>query len=196
MTAELNICVLGDGFVTGVGDRDMRGWAGRLMLHTVQTLGPINFYNLGVPGENSVEIAARIGELSSRLPAGADNRLILSFGVDDTFMLDGKTMCSNQESVEALKQMLIQAKPHYKMLMVGPVPVYEPQRNNRIKRLDSLFHDLCVKARVPYIRLFPALTDDIDYRRDLVKNGKTYPSAIGYQKIFDLILNDRSWWFN
>lgn len=196
MNSDLNICVLGDGFVKGVGDRELRGWAGRLMMETVREHGMINYYNLGIPDQSSVDIARRIGELTPRLPVGADNRLILSFGVEDTLLENGKPRQSNQESVAALKHILIKARPHHKMLMVGPAPVYDPQQNNRIKRLNALFHDLCIKARVPYISLIPALTDDVDYRRDLVKSGKKYPSHVGYEKIFDLIQNDRSWWFN
>ncbi|TCS43002.1 GDSL-type esterase/lipase family protein [Reinekea marinisedimentorum] len=196
MTSELNICVLGDGFVKGVGDREMRGWAGRLMIETGRSLGPLNYYNLGIPGQSTAAVAERLNELAPRLPVGADNRLILSFGVEDTALEDGKPVLSNQQSVAALKQILLQTRPHYKMLMVGPPPVYDPQRNARIKRLNTLFHALCMKARVPYISIAPALQDDIDYRRDLVKNGKTYPSDIGYRKIYELILNDRSWWFN
>lgn len=196
MTSELNICVLGDGFVKGVGDSEMRGWAGRLMLQTSKSLGPVNYFNLGVPGQSTAAVAERINELAPRLPLAADNRLILSFGVEDTALKDGKPVLSNQESLAALKQILIQTRPHYKMLMVGPPPVYEPQRNSRIKRLNALFHDLSIRARVPYINLVPALVDDVDYRRDLARHGKIYPSAFGYSKIHDLILNDRSWWFS
>lgn len=194
--SELNVCVLGDGIVKGVGDTEMLGWAGRLLKRTATDHGPINYYNLGIPGQSSVDVAERLSELEVRLPQGADNRLILSFGLNDTELLNGQPRQSNQHSLEALKNIILQTRTRYKMLMVGPVPVYEPQRNARLKRLNALFHDLCLKARVPYIDLFSALIDDIDYRRDLARHGKIYPSDSGYEKIYDLIWNDRSWWFN
>ncbi len=194
--SELNICVLGDGYVKGVGDPDMTGWAGRLVKEACIEHGPINFYNLGIPNQTSVDIEARLSELEPRLPQGADNRLILSFGSSDTMLLDGKPTISNQMSVTALKNILIKTHRKYKILMIGPPPVYEPQRNARIKRVNSLYYGLCVKAHVPYIDLFSSMSDDIQYKRDLVKGGKVYPDRHGYDMIFDLIWNDRSWWFN
>jgi lysophospholipase L1-like esterase len=193
---ELNICLLGDGFVKGIGDPNMRGWAGQLVLQTANELGPLTFYNLGIPGDTSEMVAGRLRELVPRLPKGNDNRLIICFGLSDTEQVDGKVRVSNQESVEALKQLILKTRSHCKLLMIGLPPVYDPQRNNRIRRLNSLYRELCQKAHVPFVDIYPALSEDVQYKRDLAKSDKVYPSELGYQKIFDLIWNDRSWWFN
>jgi len=194
--SDLNLCILGDGFVKGVGDPELDGWAGRLVKEANIEHGPINYYNLGVPGESSGEVAKRVRELVPRLPKGADNRLILSFGVMDTEVEEGKPKATNQESVEALKTLIGQTRSHFKMLMIGLPPVYDPQRNTRIKRLNGLYRDLCAKGRVPYIDIFAALAEDVQFKRELVKGNKIYPGQLGYQKVFDLIWNDRQWWFN
>ncbi|WP_196160055.1 GDSL-type esterase/lipase family protein [Reinekea sp. G2M2-21] len=193
---ELNFCVLGDGFASGVGDPSMQGWSNRLMMATVKELGMVRFYNLGVEGETSPMVAARVNELAPRFPKGQDNRLILAFGLHDTELVDGKPRVANQESLEALKQLILKTRPHFKMIMIGIPPVYEPQQNTRIKRLNGLHRELCQKARVPYIDIFSSLAEDVQYKRELAKGDKVFPADIGYQKVFELIWNDRAWWFN
>ncbi|MDX1475937.1 MAG: GDSL-type esterase/lipase family protein [Reinekea sp.] len=193
---ELNFCVLGDGFASGVGDPSMQGWSNRLMMATVKELGMVRYYNLGVEGETSPMVAARVNELAPRFPKGQDNRLILAFGLHDTELADGKPRVANQESLEALKQLILKTRPHFKMIMIGIPPIYEPQQNNRIKRLNGLYRELCQKARVPYIDIFSSLAEDVQYKRELAKGDKVFPADIGYQKVFELIWNDRAWWFN
>lgn len=194
--ADLNITVLGDGFVLGVGDSSLRGWAGLLMNETQKNLGEIFYYNLGIANETSIACCSRIKELVPRAPKGQDNRLILSFGLADTELVEGKPRVSNQDSAEALKMLIGKTRTHFKMLMIGMPPVYDPQRNGRIKRLNAMYREQCLKARVPYIDLFATLADDVQYKRELAKSGKVYPAQTGYEKVFDLIWNDRAWWFN
>jgi lysophospholipase L1-like esterase len=192
---EINICVLGDGFVKGVGDIKNQGWAGRLITDVTAGHGLVNYYNLGIPGENSLEVSMRVKELVPRMTKGADNRLILAFGVEDTAQVDGKSILSNQESIEALTQLISKTRRHFKILVIGLAPVHDPQRNNRIRRLNGFFREYCSKARVPYIDLYPSLSDNVEYKRTLTKGDKVHPQDKGYEKIYDLISNDRSWWF-
>lgn len=192
----IHICVLGDGFAYGLNDPYSDGWASRLLRQTVDGLGAIHAFHLGVPGENSQQVAARLRELVPRRVKGEDNRLILSFGLQDTAEQDGKPVLSNQESTEALKQLIVKTRQHFKLLMVGMPPVYDPQRNARVKRLNGIQHELCQKAHVPFINLYSALADDVQYKRSLLSTDRVHPDRQGHQKIADLIWNDRSWWFN
>lgn len=193
---DINICVLGDGFAKGVGDDKGVGWVGRIDEVANKEHGPITFYNLGIDGNTSTQVLARINELAPRMPVGADNRLILAFGVEDTALLDNKPVMSSQESIDSLKSVLMQTRSHYKMVMIGLHPVYDPQRNSRIRRLNGLYRELCARARVPFIEVFGALGDDVQYKRELAKGDKVHPGTHGYQKTFDLIVNDRAWWFS
>ncbi|MFQ3231127.1 GDSL-type esterase/lipase family protein [Reinekea sp.] len=193
---EINICALGDGFVKGVGDAHNLGWAGRLIAEVTLEHGLVNYYNLGIPGETSLEVSKRIKELVPRMTKGADNRLILSFGVEDTVQVDNKTVVSNQESIEALTQLISQTRRHFKIMVVGLAPVYDPQRNNRIRRLNSLFRELCSKNRIPFVDIYTSLSENVEYKRALAKGDKIHPQDSGYEKIYDLISNDRAWWFS
>lgn len=192
----IHLSVLGDGFVCGQGVAPLQGWASQLMIQTVSDLGPVNVYNLGIPGELSTQVVARLRELAPRRLKGEDNRLVFSFGLQDTAEHEGRPMLSNQASTDALKQLIVKTRPHFKLLMIGMPPVYDPQRNSWVKRLNSLQHDLCQKAHVPFIDLFSALADDVQYKRSLLATDRVHPDSRGHQKIFDLIWNDRSWWFN
>lgn len=192
---EINICALGDGFVKGVGDSKNLGWTGRLIADVTQEHGLVNYYNLGIPKETSLDVAKRVKELVPRMKRGADNRLILSFGVEDTLQVDHKSIVSNQDSVKALEHLIAQTRRHVKLIMVGLPPVYDPQRNTKVRRLNGLYRDLCSKNHVAFIDLFHALTDNVEYKRDLATGDKVHPHDVGYDKIFDLVSNDRSWWF-
>lgn len=192
----IHLSVLGDGFVCGQGVAPLQGWASQLMIQTFSDLGPVNVYNLGIPGELSTQVVARLRELAPRRLKGEDNRLVFSFGLQDTAEHEGRPMLSNQASIDALKHLIVKTRPHFKLLMIGMPPVYDPQRNGWVKRLNSLQHDLCQKAHVPFIDLFSALADDVQYKRSLLATDRVHPDSRGHQKIFDLIWNDRSWWFN
>ena len=192
----IHLSVLGDGFVYGLGASRFNGWANQLLHQTVDHIGPVNYYNLGIPGEDSVTVANRLRELVPRRVTGQDNRLVLSFGLQDTAEVDGKPLLSNQASTDALKQLIVKTRQHFKLLMVGMPPVYEPQRNAWVKRLSGLQHEVCQKAHVPFIDLYTALADDVQYKRRLLSTDRVHPDAQGHQKICDLIWNDRSWWFN
>ncbi len=192
---DLNICVMGDGLVKGVGDPTGRGWAGLLAEEVMKGHGPVNYYNLGVPGQSSADVFQRLGELVPRLPLGDDNRLILSFGLIDALGTATAEPLSAKESLTHLREILAKVHSHYKLLMVGPPPVYDPAMNARVKRINLVFKEFCLKARVPYIDIYSPLMDDVQYRRDLVQGDRVHPSGRGHAKIFDLISNDRSWWF-
>lgn len=193
---DINICVLGDDLVmNGVDGQDV-GWIGRLAESANLAQGPITFYYLGVRGQTSEQVAERLEELTVRLPKGADNRLILGFGLADTLMVDQKPQLSSQASAEALKKIVLATRSHYKMFMVGLAPVYDPQRNSRLKRLNGVYRDMCSKARIPFVDVFATLADDVQYKRELVQGDKVNPGSKGHQKIFDLVANDRAWWFS
>ncbi len=76
---------VGDSFVAGVGDPQHRGWVGRLTERAHRIGAPITAYNLGVRRDTSDDILRRwADEVAVRRAAGAQERLVVSFGVNDT----------------------------------------------------------------------------------------------------------------
>jgi lysophospholipase L1-like esterase len=192
---DLNICVLGDGIAKGVGDPQHRGWAGLLIDSVIAGHGPLNYYNLGIVGQNSEAVLRRQGELEPRMPVGADNRLILAFGLMDAVGVGGEDPLPAKTSWHNLAILLKEVHGHYKPLLVGPPAVYDPAQNARLKRINGGFRELCARARVPYVDLYTSLADDVQYRRELIQGDRLHPGSFGHRKIFDLVSNDRSWWF-
>ncbi|WP_330184237.1 hypothetical protein OHB26_11885 [Nocardia sp. NBC_01503] len=87
---DLRVCFLGESFVAGIGDRECLGWAGRLAVRAAAGQ-PLSYYNLGVRRENSTELRGRWeAECTPRLPAGADCRVVISTGVNDTQLENGR----------------------------------------------------------------------------------------------------------
>lgn len=81
----MRICFIGDSFVNGTGDPDYLGWTGRICI-AARNLGyDITYYNLGIRGDTSADIKARwLREISCRLKAEYDSRIVFSFGINDT----------------------------------------------------------------------------------------------------------------
>ncbi|WP_169579606.1 GDSL-type esterase/lipase family protein [Saccharospirillum impatiens] len=195
LLTDLNICVLGDGIASGEGDTQNRGWAGQLVDSVRADHGPLNYYNLGIVGQNSEAVLQRLGELEPRMPLGADNRLILAFGLMDAVGVRGEEPLPAKTSWHNLATLLKEVHGHYKPLLIGPPAVYDPAQNGRIKRINGGYRELCTRARIPYVDLFTSLQDDVQYRRELNQGDRLHPGSFGHRKIFDLVSNDRSWWF-
>ncbi|MFF4606521.1 GDSL-type esterase/lipase family protein [Streptomyces sp. NPDC001339] len=87
MTGDLRICFIGDSFVQGIGDPEHRGWVGRVL---AVTRGDITAFNLGIRRDTSEDVLRRCWrEALPRTLPGADNRLVISFGSNDTVQEDG-----------------------------------------------------------------------------------------------------------
>ncbi|HET6502949.1 MAG TPA: GDSL-type esterase/lipase family protein [Amycolatopsis sp.] len=88
---DLRVCFVGDSFVAGVGDPGHQGWVGRIAARTEHTGRPLTTYNLGVRRDTSANVLARWHvECAPRLPAGCAAMIVLSFGVNDTMLEDGR----------------------------------------------------------------------------------------------------------
>src|SRR4051812_12450877 len=82
---DRRVCFCGDSFVAGVGDEAGLGWVGRLAAVSRAAGEPFTAYNLGVPGDTSLAVAARWwDEARVRQGATADNRVVFAFGFADT----------------------------------------------------------------------------------------------------------------
>lgn len=87
MFEGMRICFVGDSFIQGIGDPEYRGWVGRVL---AATGGDITAFNLGIRRNTSEDVLRRCWHevLPRTLPA-ADNRLVISFGSNDTIHEDG-----------------------------------------------------------------------------------------------------------
>lgn len=95
---DIRICFIGDSFVNGTGDETFLGWAGRLCANAKPADASLTFYNLGVRRNTSTDILQRWEqECALRLPGNCDGRIVLSCGVNDMVLENGKTRVAPRE---------------------------------------------------------------------------------------------------
>lgn len=195
MTQDIRICFIGDSLVNGTGDEAALGWAGRLCAMANASNIPVTYYNLGIRRNTSEDILLRWeSECTLRLPDSCDGRIVLSSGVNDTAIENGKVRVNSVESCANVRAILRGAK-RYTVLMVGPPPVIDDEQNERIKALSLAFAGETQALGVPYIDLFSALCADDAYRRDVSRNDGSHPKSAGYYKMARIIGSSPRWWF-
>ncbi|MFE7796583.1 GDSL-type esterase/lipase family protein [Nocardia sp. NPDC057440] len=176
---------MGDSFVAGVGDPRCLGWAGRLATQAYTDGIPIVSYNLGVRGQTSTDVRARfLAECVQRLPEGADARIVLSFGVNDTMQVDGQCRVRSDQSAANLDALLRQAAEHgWPVLMVAPPPIDDAEHNARTAALDERFAEICAAEGIPYVRIHQQLRENAVWMREVREGDGAHPGAAGYDEL-------------
>ncbi|MFD6895693.1 GDSL-type esterase/lipase family protein [Rhodococcus sp. NPDC060086] len=193
----LRLCVFGDSFVAGVGDPAHRGWVGRVTEHALGEL-PIDLtvYNLGIRRDTSSDVRARWqSEALARFPRECDNRVIMSFGVNDTTLQDGSLRVEPAETESTLAAILEDAASHgWPTLVVGPPPIADEQQNTRTAALDERLAALCQGLTVPYLHTFSHLAGATSWMREAAQRDGAHPSAQGYSDLAELVRADIAAW--
>jgi lysophospholipase L1-like esterase len=180
---------VGDSFVAGVGDPQHRGWVGRLAERAHRVGAPITAYNLGVRRDTSDDILRRwADEVAVRRAAGAQERLVVSFGVNDTTDAGRATRVAPEYSVTNLHTLLADAAAAgLPVLMVGPPPVADRVQNRRIAALDEQFAAVCAETGAPYVTVFAPLRDTPVWMDEVAAGDGAHPAAAGYDLLTDLV---------
>lgn len=188
--SDRRVLFFGDSHVAGVGDPTGQGWVGRLAANSFERGLAITAYNLGVRMETSEQVAARWRpETLPRLVPGADCRVVLSFGVNDTTLEHGSTRVAAQRSRAALTEILHGvAAIGLPALVVGPAPIDGLEQNDRIAALSSAFAQVCRGASVGYVPVVQPLLRSPEWMREVADGDGAHPSAAGYQALADLIV--------
>jgi len=201
---DIRICFVGDSFVNGTGDPEHLGWVGRVctLLHTasLQTTSlhtkstEITHYNLGIRGDTSEDIKERWQrEVKIRLPSHTSNKIIFSFGVNDTVIMDGNRRVNLQNSIDTSRQILSQSSSQYDVLMVGPPPIGDEEQNNRIYELDKHFQEICSELSIPYLSIFDTLTKNSVWLKEVSSNDGAHPRAAGYTQLANQVSTWSEW---
>ena len=191
---DMRICYIGDSFVNGTGDPGKLGWTGRLSAISQNKDLDITHYNLGVRRESSEDILKRWeSECQARLPKTSQNKVVFSFGVNDTVIENGHRRVSLEKSVENARSILLDASKKYNVIMIGMPPVDDDEHNKRIKELDLKFQDLCKELGIPYLSIFNKLYHDAIWREETTMNDGAHPKDKGYEILASFIKNWHSW---
>lgn len=186
---ERRLLFVGDSWVAGVGDPSGLGWVGRAV-HAAYSAGvPLTAYNLGVRSETSVEIAERWrSEALPRLAPRGDNRAVFSFGADDTELQSGRTRVPPGESAQALGACLATAQAMgIAAFVVGPGPVGDGKRLERIQRLAHAFRHVCAEFDVPFVRVDHRLVHSTRWVVETATGDGVHPADGGYAELARLV---------
>lgn len=196
---EIRICFVGESFVNGTGDPECLGWTGRICVNANQKGYDITYYNLGVRGETSRNLKQRwLTEVSYRLHQEYDNRVVFSFGANDTGANGIKQGIDLAESGENIRSILSEAKQRYPVLMVGPPPcgdTNQEKMNQTQANLSQQFALVCSELDVPYLDVFSTLVKSPLWLTEAKANDGAHPRAAGYAE-FAAIVQSWSGWLN
>lgn len=193
---DVRICFVGDSFVNGTGDPAFLGWTGRLCAASLHDEIELTHYNLGIRRDSSADIARRWQpETQARFPDYSDNRVVFSFGVNDTTMVDGQPRVSVADSVANARSMLATAAEQYPLLMVGLLPIDDDAQNARSRALDAAYASLCAEFNVSFLSVFDTIEQQQTWVREAAANDGAHPSAQGYAELAELVLAWDAWWF-
>jgi lysophospholipase L1-like esterase len=188
--SDRRILFYGDSHLAGVGDPSGLGWVGRVVAASYAAGMPLTAYNLGVRGQTSVGVASRWREeMRPRLSSGADTRVVVSFGANDTTIEDGVQRVAGGHSLRALGEIFEQARAiGLPALVVGPAPVEDAEHNERIRRLSASLGSACAEHGVPFISVIDPLLACTAWMEELAVGDGAHPGAGGYDALARQVL--------
>jgi acyl-CoA thioesterase-1 len=138
-----------------------------------------------------MQVASRWrGKTRPRLVPGADTRIVMSFGANDT------TIEGNQRRVEAdrccgaLASILDRAETiGLPVLLLGPAPVADAEQNERIQSLSCSFAGVCAEHSTPFVSVVEPLLASPVWMEQVAAGDGAHPGAAGYDALADQVLN-------
>lgn len=193
MLKKINILVIGDSLVYGIGDTKQGGWVNRLRLKLEKRNDYYyDVYNLGIPDDSSIDILKRFrSEILNRHFQGK-LIVIYQFGANDSSQI--KTELSIFKS--RLKAIVQKTKLYSDNILFLNIPkaidinaegrlgVIAEIRNKKTKEYNSIIKEICEEEKINYIYI-----DKLLSLEDLSEDG-IHPNNTGYQKIANIIENN------
>lgn len=190
MLKKINILVLGDSLVYGIGDSKKGGWVNRLRLLLEKRKDYYyDIYNLGIPDDNSRDILKRFRkEIIDRYYQG---RLIViyQFGANDSSQAKTKYYIFKQRLKTIFQKtklyttdiLFLNIPKAIEMNTEGRLGTIAEIRNEKIKKYNNYAKQICEEENVKYIEI-----DKLLSFLDLSKDG-IHPNNKGHKKIANII---------
>lgn len=194
---DVRIYFVGDSYVNGTGDPEYLGWPGRLCAQSNGRGAAITCYNLGIRGDTSADVLKRWRpEVEARRLIPHDGRLVLGFGANDCWLIDGKPRVDRPQTSANARQILTQARDFLPTLMIGPPPGIDADEQARRQDVSSLLQEIAADVGVPYLDVIAALGPATDWRREARDNDQVHPGAAGYTALAQAMLQWPAWWYS
>ena len=195
----MEIFVFGDSITQGFFDDEQGGWCSRLAAWGMQKGKEVEVFNLGVSGDNTVDLLARFEiELLAREPEqGAV--VVFAVGINDAqSAIDGGKNRVPLESFERnLGALYESARSHVsRVCFVGLTPVDEgkvcptPWKTSHgytlenVKQYDSAVRGFCMKRGASFIPMLDIF--DGGSLNEFLADG-LHPNAVGHKRMFERV---------
>lgn len=186
---RIRIASIGAETLAGVGDSRALGWLGRVLARTVTPEMEIESYVLASPGDTTEALSHRWEtEALSRFSSDTDNRLVVALPEHDAD-LEGSSARARLNLANILDRA---GQQGISVLVVGPPPGLDEERNRRLDALNSAYRDVAERRDVPYVDTFTPLLGHEQWRSDLA-GGQGRPGQSGYGLLAWLVLH-RGWY--
>ena len=186
--ADIRICFIGDSFTQGTGDETCLGWPGRVCASARARGHAVTMYNLGIRRETTDDIRARWrAEVTPRLVAGVDGRIVFSFGANDATIEDGQWRVPAALSAENLRAMLARVLLSYPVLVVGPPPAPESDKTARHAELATRYAEVCRALNVPFLDILEPIKSVDAWWEEVAAGDGIHPGARGYAALAGLV---------
>ncbi len=186
----MNIIIFGDSITWGAYDPEQGGWATRLRNYLEEKDNNTNVYNLGISGDTTANLLARIEvEAKSRKP----NLIIFAIGINDAQFIHSTNnlRVSLDEFQQNLAKLLSIAKKFTdNVVFVGltkvdeskttPIPwnANKSYTNENIERIDNAIKKFCENNKLKFIPMDSVVGND-----NLIDG--LHPNTKGHIKIFN-----------
>lgn len=193
--APLRICFFGDSMVNGTGDDACLGWVGRACAAARRGGRDVTCYNLGIRRDTSEDVLARWQtEAKGRLLPEHDGRLVFSFGANDACLgEDGKVRVTPDLAVANAEAILVAAMAARPTLMVGPLPVCDPEVDIRVRELSARFSALCDRMGIPFLPVVDIASSSEAWRREVAAGDGAHPNEQGYALVAEAFIRWPAW---
>lgn len=190
MIKKVNVLVIGDSLVYGLGDNEKGGWVNRIRLK-LENINDIYYdvYNLGIPDDSSLDILKRFEkEICDRYYQG---RLIVvyQFGANDS----SQTKTEYDTFIQRLVAIFQKTKLYTNDIVFINIPkaidinaegrlgVIAEVRNDKINMYNMFAKQVCLEENIEYINI-----NKIIHLEDLSEDG-IHPNSKGYEKICNIV---------
>ena len=192
------ILVFGDSITYGQRDLEMGGWVNRLRLRIANdsSIASCHVFNMGISGQTSGEILARIDrECEGRVLEDANNIIVIACGINDTQVIGGEVLVDEESFRNNVTELIRHAKTHTsKVIYLGLTPVDDNRtnpiawdrsrtwRNDLVQRYDEIISEICREEGIRYVYVY----DQIDAETN---DDGLHPSAEGHEILADIMYN-------
>lgn len=192
---DIALVFIGDSFVAGIGDPKAQGWVGRVLGHTALGGASLAYYNLGVRGATSGDVAERWQtEGPARWGSTGEKRLVVQMGHAD--VRRGTSVARHRLN---LANILDEAASRgIATFVVGPPPGADEETTEQVRQLSDAQRDVCERRGVPFVDTCTPLAGHDQWDSDLATSPDgSHPGQAGYGLIAWLVLH-HGWseWMN